>query len=348
MKIQNLSIENENLQKTLEEKDIEIKNLKSKMLQLQKKKKSNKYEPISNKKTIEDHKFSKLIILDSEAINDLKTIKIIGNGGSGIVYKVSYMKKIYAHKVLNQISLENFKIMLNEYEILSFLDHPNALKTYGIFMGDETLPPSILLEHCCKDIGCAIKEKSLSNVEINFSIYQIVEALKYIHFRKIIHRDLKPTNILIDNNRTIKICDFGLSKYVDPNESHLSMTKCLGSLFFMAPEILNETDNYNEKIDIYSFGVLIFFILNKGKMPQISIPQIAAGKMAPIPTTLSKFSINLIKSCWNFDPMKRPSFKQILNELEKHQFQLVDLSYKEMNELKTLINKHKTRIPRYD
>ena len=171
--------------------------------------------------------------------------------------------------------------------------------------------------------------------------------MKYIHFKKIIHRDLKPTNILIDKNGTIKICDFGISKYVDPDDFHSSMTKCLGTLFFMAPEILNEKSHYNEKIDIYSFGVLIYFII-KGEMPNITIQQICDGKKAHIPTTMNKLSRNLINSCWNFDPAKRPSFIQILNELRKHNFLLVDLSEKEMNDLQYLINQHKARIPQYD
>lgn len=343
-----LSSENENLIQISNQKDFEIRQLKSQLLNQTK---SSKIETTTNNRTTRSftsvERTNSIKILDSKTISDFTTIKIIGNGGYGTVYEVTYNNKTYAHKVLTSITIDNFKIMMNEYELLHFLDHPNVLKTYGIFMSDENLPPSILLEHCCQDIGKVIKEKTLSKVRINFIIYQIVEAMKYIHFKKIIHRDLKPTNILIDKNGTVKICDFGISKYVDPDDFHSSMTKCLGTLFFMAPEILNESDHYDEKIDIYSFGVLIYFIIN-GEMPNITIPQICAGKKAHIPTTMNRLSRNLINSCWNFDPAKRPSFKQIFNELGKYHFLLVDLSEKEMNDLKYLINQHKTRIPRYD
>ena len=57
-----------------------------------------------------------------------------------------------------------------------------------------------------------------STVETVLSIYQIAEGMKYIHFKNIIHRDLKPTNILVAIDGTIKICDFGFSKMVSPDD----------------------------------------------------------------------------------------------------------------------------------
>ncbi|KAK8842942.1 hypothetical protein M9Y10_025808 [Tritrichomonas musculus] len=126
---------------------------------------------------------------------------------------------------MNQLNQENLQIFMKEHEILKMLNHPNVLKTYGIFLSDETNLPSILLEHCVNDLDCAIKNKSLSKTQISFIIYQMAEGMKYFHFKKIIHCDLKPSDILIDENGIIKICDFCISKVMTPSEQQtLTMT----------------------------------------------------------------------------------------------------------------------------
>lgn len=86
--------------------------------------------------------------------------------------------------------------------------------------------------------------------------------MKYIHFKKVIHRDLRSTNILIASDGIVKICDFGISKL---------MTKGIGSQKFIAPEIILEEDYYDEKVDVYSFSVLVFFIMIRGLIPKIKL-----------------------------------------------------------------------------
>ncbi|KAK8896169.1 spindle assembly checkpoint kinase [Tritrichomonas musculus] len=89
-------------------------------------------------------------------------------------------------------------------------------------------------------------------------IYQIADGMKYVHLKKIIHRDLKPSNILIGFDGNIRISDFGISKLMTDDE--ISMTTGVGTQKFKAPELINEIQ-YNEKVDVYSFGVLVYFIL---------------------------------------------------------------------------------------
>ena len=164
-----------------------------------------------------------------------------------------------------------------------------------------------------------------SNVDIAFSIYQIVEGMKYIHSLKIIHRDLKPSNILVTDDGTIKICDFSISKLMTPDEQRTSMTGNIGTLFFMAPEMLNG-QIYDEKVDVFSFGILMFFLLSNGEMPNTTIGQCAQGKKAPIPSSFNSLSREIIDSCWNFDPKGRPSFDDICFEIEKNNYQVIDMS----------------------
>lgn len=90
--------------------------------------------------------------------------------------------------------------------------------------------------------------------------------MKYLHFKNIIHRDLKPSNIVIAKDGTTKIIDFGLSRLNTTDSFSKSIN--VGTLLFMALEIINNSD-YNEKVDVYSFGVLIFYILSERKMQKI-------------------------------------------------------------------------------
>lgn len=133
---------------------------------------------------------------------------------------------------------------------------------------------------------------------------------------------------------------------IDPNSSNLSNTGGVGTLFFMAPEIINE-ENYNEKVDVYSFGVLAYFILSDGQMPNIKIRDIVNGRMAPIPPEFSQLANDLITKCWNFDPSQRPSFDEICTLLEENNYKLIDHDEASMREALDLINQHKLRIPFY-
>ena len=179
---------------------------------------------------------------------------------------------------------------------------------------------------------------------IVFTIYQIAEGMKYVHFRKIIHRDLKPTNILVASDGTIKISDFGISKLMTAEEQ--SMTKGLGTQKFMAPEIINEED-YDSKVDVYSFGVIVFFILSGGEMPTIKIRDICLGKKAEIPSSFTRFAKDLINACWEFDPKERPSFSKICEDIERNEFKLLDLNDTEMKEVQLMVKKLKEKIPPY-
>ena len=102
------------------------------------------------------------------------------------------------------------------------------------------MPPSLLLEYCSMNLEKAIKNKTFTKNQVVFTICQIAEEMKYVHFRIVFHRDLKPTNILIGSDDTIKISDFGISKLMTAEKR--SMAKGLGTQKFMAPEIINEQE----------------------------------------------------------------------------------------------------------
>ena len=332
----------EQFQAQLAAKEEELKKMQRKLDDIMKQHDS------SNGNELSSHHNECMKFLEAASINELETICEIGSGGGGRVLKVA-KKEIYALKIMNISKKSNqnttsFRHFMKEYEIMNMLHHPNIIETYGIFLSDEQNPPSILLEFCPKNLEEIMTEKTHSKVKMIFIIYQIIEGMKYVHFRKIIHRDLKPSNILITKDFTVKISDFGIAKLMTM-EQQLT-TGGVGTQKFMAPEIINE-EKYDEKADVYSFGVLLFTILNKGILPDIRIRDIVLGKKAEIPSSFTNLARNIIDSCWNFQPEERPSFEQILNTLTSNNYNLIEMNKSELCEVETFIENHKTKIPPY-
>lgn len=337
-------IEKLNLSKNQQAKEIQELNLFKSEQAKEIQSLNEKISELQTNVATQPHKNDSIEILDEESINSLEKIEEIGYGGSGKVYKV-FKKLIYALKVMNTMnaSHENLQHFITEYEIMNMLHHPNILKTFGIFFSGLNNPPSFLLEFCPNNLDQAIKSKNLTKVQIVTSIFQIAEGMRYVHYQKVIHRDLKPSNILIATDGTIKIADFGISKLM--NAEDISMTIGIGTQKFMAPELINEEEKYNEKVDIYSFGVLMFFILNDGKMPKITVTQVGIGKKADIPSEFTDFSRNLISSCWNFNPNDRPSFKNICEQLEQNARKIMNLPDTECDDIVEFMKEHRKKIP---
>ena len=263
------------------------------------------------------------------------------------MYKV-YKKEAYALKEMNasEPAQRNFGHFVGECELLCALDHPNIEKTHGIFMGDADRRPCMLLEFCAGNLETAVQKKALGSVESGFCLYQVAEGMKYVHSRGIIHRDLKPSNILFGSDGMIKIGDFGIARLMTTGEQS-SMTRGFGTQKFMAPEILDESDTYDEKVDVYSFGVLCFFVLSGGEMPRIKLSEILSGKKAAIPPSFSDFSKSLVSDCWNFNAKDRPSFSEIVSRMEENEYRMLPLEPSQVSEIKNKAKQHKAKIPPY-
>ena len=331
--------ENTTLKKTSIQIEEENSELKEELKQLKKKIKEH---PDDSQKTQINNEFE---ILDVDTIKGLEKLEKISSNNNSKIMKVA-KKVIYALKILKneEITHKQLQHFIGEYEIMNALKHPNILKAYGIFYGDEENPASILLEYCPNNLYKAIKNKTLTKVERVCFIYEITSGMKFIHKNHIIHRDIKPSNILISKEGHIKITDFGISKLISTDEE--TMTTGIGTQKFMAPEIINEIE-YDEKVDIYSFGVLIYFIISNGQMPKITITQVGNGKKAEIPNEFTEFSKEMIYSCWNFKPEDRPSFDKINSQMKDHAHELIEMTPTEIKEVQNFIKNHQQMIPEY-
>jgi serine/threonine protein kinase len=263
--------------------------------------------------------------------NDVKTFKEIGHGAFGKVFKAEYLgtdvalKKIELSKISDPMELLFLK---REVAVLKSARHPNIVTFIGVSTINKGQPNEeawLVMELLSKgdlrsyltnpknDVGWAHKVQMA---------YDIACAMSYLHSRKIIFRDMKSKNLLLDDNGRVKVIDFGFARAHDQDSRPKTMC---GTDDYMAPEVILGMD-YNEKADIFSYGIVLFDIITRKKfakeMPRT--PQDAFGideervkESGIIPTDCPPFFLDLAFFCCKYEEKKRPSFKQILEFLKK-------------------------------
>ena len=148
--------------------------------------------------------------------------KQIGTGSYGKVCEALHLpsgQKVAIKKILNLFEdAIDTKRLLREIQILKQLNNPNIVKLYDILEPSE--PKSfkslyLILEHAQSDLKKLLKSSMfLTELHIQTIVYNLLSGLKYLHSARIIHRDIKPANILINEDCSIKICDFGLARSI--------------------------------------------------------------------------------------------------------------------------------------
>lgn len=232
-------------------------------------------------------------IKDNEKDNLYQIEEYLGKGGFAECYKVKDVKTniFYAAKITPSYKLvkkHHIKRYKKEIKIHKTLDHPNIVKlflafSYTFYKSDIEINKDVNCDKICYKIFVMLmelcdtsldkilkKEKRLSEIQSRKYVLQIIDGLEYIHSKNLIHLDIKPGNILIkfENNGqtpeiiTIKICDFGLTKYVENDDNSIC-----GTPNYISPEVLlNCKKSFNYKSDIWSLGVLLY-VMVIGKQP---------------------------------------------------------------------------------
>ena len=204
--------------------------------------------------------------------SDLYEMKeVIGKGKFGVVNLGIHRKtgQQVAIKILNKENiktLEDKELVQIEIGILKLCHHPNIVRlldhlenTDYIYIVTEFIEGGTLGQYFKK------KKFNFSERQAMNIMSQLASGVKYLHQYGIVHRDLKPDNIMITQQNeygVIKIMDFGLSKIVSPHEK---MVDGYGTLSYVAPEVLLRTP-YNKEVDIWSMGVILFYMLS-GRLP---------------------------------------------------------------------------------
>lgn len=236
------------------------------------------------------------------SLNDFEIGKPLGKGKFGRVYLAREKSTgfICALKVLHKSELVQGKVekqVRREVEIQSNLRHPNVLRLFGYFHDKKRV--FLVLEYAghgelYKHLR---KEGKFPEWKAAQYIAQMAAALKYLHKKHIMHRDIKPENILVGIHGEIKISDFGWSVHAPNNRRQ---TMC-GTLDYLPPEMIKPggKDNfYDEKIDLWSLGVLMYeFLVGEAPFedtPVMTQRRIARGEMT-VPSFVSPEARDLIK-----------------------------------------------------
>lgn len=204
------------------------------------------------------------VILESRRkryIGNYELKETLGEGGMGKVYKAidRRTKRVVAVKALHSALMndaENRRRLANEGQLLLEFSHPNIVKVYEVGETDNEgyLVMELLSGGTLKDY--LAKHHPLPLEKIRRFALQICDGLAEIHKRGIVHRDLKTTNLMLDENETARIMDFGLSK-----SSLVSMKTTLGAVLgtlgYVAPEQIMGRD-VDARTDIFSFGVVLY------------------------------------------------------------------------------------------
>lgn len=219
------------------------------------------------KKTINPHK--------SRQLKDYYLIKeTLCEGKYGVVKRCvnKKTKQEVSIKIINMKSLGNdpkkAELIYKELEILRHCNHKSILKYIDHFIENNIEQDKsyvhIVLEYLSGgDLAQFINKYGIMHESRIISLaWDIAKGLEYLHKLGIIHRDIKPENIVFDSMQKPRIVDFGLSQIVCYNEF---LTEPYGTYFYASPEIHNKT-KYNKATDIWSFGILLYYILT-GEYP---------------------------------------------------------------------------------
>lgn len=256
--------------------------------------------------------------------SDFKKGKLIGQGNSGKVYLAIHIPtgKICSFKELfmEQLSGKNMIFFSREIEILVKCDNMFVLPFYG---WTSEYPYSIITEYIPNgSLFHSLQHRptspNLTSTNKTLIAIGIANGMMSLHSVGIIHRDLKPLNILLDEKLLPKICDFGLSRFT--NEELNLMSLEIGTPRWMAPETF-DSKNYTNKVDVYSYGILLWEMLTEdipfqGLTPiQIAYKVTKDNERPEFPSNTPRPLKSLIRKCWDRNPDNRPTFSQIYHFL---------------------------------
>jgi len=147
----------------------------------------------------------------------------------------------------------------------------------------------------------------------------------YLESRGAVHNDLRSANVLVDNNNSVKVADFGLSKILKRDERDIS--NGVYPIRFTAPEATKDNYRFDIKADIWSFGILMFEVFTFSSMPYADkddddvLPAIENGYRLPNPKLMgfdcADAYYDIMINCWATDPNERPTFVNIEEKFKR-------------------------------
>ncbi|KAM3395019.1 serine/threonine-protein kinase STY13 [Capsicum galapagoense] len=247
-------------------------------------------------------------------------------GAFGKLYKGTYNGEDVAIKLLErpENDLERAHLMEQQFQqevmMLSRLKHPNIVRFIGACR--KPMVWCIVTEYAKGgSVRQFLTKRQNRAVPLKLAVRQaldVARGMEYVHGLNLIHRDLKSDNLLIAADKSIKIADFGVARIEVQTEG---MTPETGTYRWMAPEMIQHRP-YTQKVDVYSFGIVLWELLT-GMLPfqnmtavQAAFAVVNKGVRPTIPNDCLPVLGEIMTRCWDGNPDNRPPFSQVVSMLE--------------------------------
>ncbi|XP_013167725.1 PREDICTED: serine/threonine-protein kinase TAO3-like isoform X1 [Papilio xuthus] len=250
-------------------------------------------------------------------------LREIGHGSFGAVYyaRCNLTKEIVAIKKMSYLgkqSEEKWQDILKEIKFLKQLEHPNTIEYKGCYKREHTA--WLVMEYCVGsasdiiEVSLQVHKRPLREEEIAAICEGVVCGLSYLHSLGRIHRDIKAGNILLTENGTVKLADFGSASIKCPANSFV------GTPYWMAPEVILAMDEgqYDGKVDVWSLGITCIELAER-KPPYFNMNAMSAlyhiaqndspTLQAPEWTDTFRY---FVEACLQKNPQDRPSSTKLL------------------------------------
>ncbi|KAK6920461.1 Protein kinase domain [Dillenia turbinata] len=198
--------------------------------------------------------------------NTFEKLDKIGQGTYSNVYKARDLitGKIVALKKVrfDNLEPESVKFMAREILVLRRLDHPNVIKIEGLVTSRMSCSLYLVFEYMEHDLAGLAACQGIKFTESQVKCYmkQLLSGLEHCHKNGVLHRDIKGSNLLIDNEGILKIADFGLASFYDPDRKQ-AMTSRVVTLWYRPPELLLGATYYGVGVDLWSAGCILAELL---------------------------------------------------------------------------------------
>lgn len=219
--------------------------------------------------------------------------KRLGKGAYGIVWKavdrqtgeIVAVKKIFDAFRNRTDAQRTFREIMFLQE---FGDHPNIVKLLNVTRAQNDKDIYLIFEYMDTDLHAVIKKGTLlKDVHKRYVMYQLFKAIKYLHSGNVIHRDQKPSNVLLNTDCMVKLCDFGLARslnQIQEDSGNPALTEYVATRWYRAPEILLGSTRYTKGVDMWSLGCILGeMLLGKALFPGTSTINQIEKIMSAIP-----------------------------------------------------------------
>lgn len=204
--------------------------------------------------------------IDKHVLRKYEVGQRIGKGAYGIVWKARdrktgktiALKKIFDAFQNSTDAQRTFREIMFLQE-LNAVHHENIIRLLNVLKADNDKDIYLVFEYMEINLHAVIRANILEEIHKKYILYQAIKALKYMHSGELLHRDMKPSNLLLNSDCHVKICDFGLARSIadtSDEKSHV-LTDYVATRWYRAPEILLGSTYYTKGVDMWSIGCIL-------------------------------------------------------------------------------------------